>query len=786
MSIVTIPTSIVVVEDESIPSGLHRTRLEYFDSGEQASQSQTVAWINGRAEIEINRAAGAQTVGYVMENIFPPQNGACIAGVSTGQLECFANETFRTNEGYITNVDDIVLIEGEADKVGDNIELSNGAIVHVDGDGTLTFAPNNAFNYLNPGETATQSIRFTTALASAGPNLVDGTWDDSNPLSTYDDQSANAWTAQADNWWSVNTSEFPQSRQHFVTVTEGTEYTLVFEVRDSTLTSNRDGNMEVFALDNTGARIGSRLNEFSSVNGITERSIVFTVPTGMVGFEVDLANGTRADIRLSSLTAVIPAPESTIDITVKASEDVEIELITSPVVVSGTTVTPVALTGLMPNHVYQIAVEVDNLTTGSLSVALGSNTADHSIDGNYSDVFLLTANSANQSLNINLTPDFDGTIESVSVRKLVKKSGNAAPINAVLASSTVTGQLDIEWRVSPRSKFTDTLTPVETETGVLNFSDEFGVRRGSEITSMHVYDATSTAKRSAVSLKGGDWIQCENVYVTGGYPETSSSWKFQTGFIFCDTNEESMDNMQLINCNTDLLLPPMPDNYVTQNSDGLVNNNGIDAYFQRLYMVDVSVRNIADGGFDNKNTAFGTLCEVIGGRRCKRSHSDTHDVYAYSRFEEVEETECAFHFTDAKGKTSVFNSYHTGLSGTKRIVSNDQLLNLFDKNGRFNTTPAIATDDSGGGGTKGLMVLKTAPKIPDFAYVNATRYEFQISVDGGSNWSPLIVSYTNNHNLCGANKRTIDIAAGNYTVRCRSWYHDAVSAWTTSSEVTVS
>lgn len=796
MSVTTSPTSKFVIEDETIPDGFRAVSIDmHLESdpeldGTPISRKQNLLFTSHKAEVDIPFAPSTRGVGYVIDTGWPPTNGGVLALESVGSLELFANETFRTDVGFVSNYTDLVTVNGVENPINDNIPLPSGGLVHISDSGALTYSPRNAFLHLAEGKAAVEQIPYTTEAPSPG---VVNYWDD-NEVNTDTD-----WVDQEGGWRTINFDEFPKTNYYTVNpAAVGVDSFLEFSVRNSTISDNTSGAIEVFAWDSELNQIGSRL--FSITSTVRENhSVAMLLPEGTAYLALDANNGARMDLRIDSLTALVPAETKYLELTIKGSEDVGPEL-NSGLSWSGAgwsesngvfthtsgSTDPIQATvsGLQAGYIYQYTVSTQNATAGTVKLALGVNEQDWDIATNEPDLVMLRAGSSSETVKIIPSSDFDGEVTNVSL-KLIKKHGDSAAALDFIKADGGTGKATLTWKIPTLAKFSDTQTPEKTHTGALEFSGEFGVRENDVINSMRVYDATSTAKRSGVSIKGGNWFEAENVMVIGGYPETAPSWKFQSGFVLCDNGKPTMKAQYYNHCYVDLLMAPMTDNYVTQNSDGFVVNGGVDRFYSRLYMYDCAAEGIPDGGVDQKIVGFINQMGAYGGHRSIRAHSTTHSLVMNSLTKEEENTECAYHMAYAESRANVFNCWHDGDSGIKRVYSQTQLAQLNDKTGVWGDTNALASDEPNNGGLLGLCVLLGYPRYPDFIRVHMTDMDFQISSDGGGSWNTLDLPFTNEQGVIAENRRTFSISAGTYSIRARCKNHDSVGEWEQVDNVVV-
>jgi len=71
-----------------------------------------------------------------------------------------ANDTDQAGGGLTVST-----VNGSATNVGTTIQLASGALLRVNADGSYTYDPNGAFNYLGSGQSATDSFTYTATDA---------------------------------------------------------------------------------------------------------------------------------------------------------------------------------------------------------------------------------------------------------------------------------------------------------------------------------------------------------------------------------------------------------------------------------------------------------------------------------------------------------------------------------------------------------------------------------------------------------------------------------------------
>ncbi len=809
MSVTTSPTSKVVINDPSIPDGLQIVGLDLADTGDQLFRKKPLAFKDGLTEVEIPFAPTTRVVGYQIDNGWPPRMGSVLVSETQGSLELFANETWRTQSNFFRDASQFKSINGVEGPIGDNIVLPSGGLVNVSSDGTLTYSPRNAFNHLAEGEMAVERISYTTE---------NSTWEDdcwTNELVAPHDGGdivfgADGWMSIAYDYEGNKITEYPSDLMYALgdNFKTGETYQLSWEVDEIPVEGGYNGSIEFYWYDENKEEIGLVESGWPRIRPDKEREglqtgiiIIENVPANAKYLYLKTPNGTRFQLRMSESTMIreIPAETKYFEIQIKGSEDVGPELNNGLTwagagwsegesvfthTAGSTNALEATVSGLTVGHIYQFSLVSQNATAGTVKMALGANEQEWEIETNQPDVVMLRASAETETLRIIPSSDFDGEVTDVSF-KWIKKHGDSAASLDFIKGFGGTGEARLEWKIPTVAKFTDTLTPQKEHTGVLNYSDEFGVRENDVIESMWVHDATSVAKRGGVSIKGGDWFQADNVMVTGGYPESESGWKFQVGFVLCDNGKPTMKAQQFNHCYVDLLMAPMTDNYTTQNSDGFVVNGGNDRFDSRLYMYDCAADGIPDACVDQKIVGFINQMGAYGGHRSIRAHSSTHTLAINTLTTEQEGTESAYHIAYASGRVNVYNCWYENQDGLHRIHSVGQMRSLNDPRGAFSEGTAVATNELAQGGLNSFCALRNYPRYPDFIRVHMTDMEFEVSSDGGTTWSTLELPFTSEQGVIAENRRTFSIAAGTYSFRARCKNHNEIGEWSQVDNVVV-
>jgi hypothetical protein len=90
-----------------------------------------------------------------------------------------------------------------------------------------------------------------------------------------------------------------------------------------------------------------------------------------------------------------------------------------------------------------------------------------------------------------------------------------------------------------------------------------------------------------------------------------------------------------------------------------------------------------------------------------------------------------------------------------------------------------------GGNKNSIEVLKTYPTLDDLNRFTFTDMEFQVSSDGGSNWSDLAIDNVGLPGVIGCFKRSINFSSGTYQIRCRCLNGALIGAWSNTVSITI-
>lgn len=783
MVMVTKIQSKLIIEEPKIPDGTYETNVCRRSTGESIF-FDSLTYIDGRVELFVEESGGTDFMTALNSVGQEPEVGGLVPCKTIGTIEIYNNEIFLSSEDYIKNKYDIAEVNGIPYQLGVNVRLSSGAVVCFTGYGEMKYSPDNAFNTLNQGDAVTDQIPYR--LQPVVTDIWTGTYD---AIVTGID-----WFDDGDGFFSVNAQSNPVSRVYPLALTTGATCVVTTDVVVSSVPNTPGGSeftlggdIAVKQLDSDGNVIGSNAFVISNGSGLA-KEWTFVVAEGAVALEFNPANNTRMSLRVASLAQSTPAPVEYLEVTVLGSVDVGNELNVSKVWTGtnwieqadvfehtpGSTEPLEATFALEENCIYQIDVEAQDLTSGGFQVALGSNEHPFVYETNDGVAITLRANSDSEVLKITPTSDLVANIKkTISIRKIIKKGTDACDVDRLLVTPG-TGQVNLEWMISPEKRMSQLYNAQFTYTGLdLVASDaQFGVRHNNEIESIYVHDATIYAKRHGVSCKGGQWGELYNVRVEGGFVEiegVTGKEKFQAGVSFSDA-DPLMVHGHCIHFDVDLQLEPMGDtNYVLTNSDPIVANGaGQAANDARLYNFDARLTGSSDGIVDSKLPTFNNFLTAGTCHRSIRTHDKTAQLVVNSDLTEHPESQCIYHVAYGASRISVWNNYIDGL----RVISRQQMLDLESKIGVHSDRAALLTDHPEENAYDGFTVLRTYPKLPPQIYARMTDLEFEYSTDN-VNWSPLDVPNVDDKTFRGAFWRSAPLAPGTYYIQMRTRNHDS-------------
>lgn len=270
--------------------------------------------------------------------------------------------------------------------------------------------------------------------------------------------------------------------------------------------------------------------------------------------------------------------------------------------------------------------------------------------------------------------------------------------------------------------------------------------------------------------------------------ETSGSDKFQSLFASANRAGPQIDDLYMYYCDFDLMIPPMPDNYNSTNTDGIVLARGFDtkkSYKANTYMVGVDIKNISDGGVDGKVDTFFNYSQIFGGHRCFRHHAEAHHVLLNSSLNRHGETQSAIQFATNIERCLMWNLYVDDV----RATSSSQLNTFFKANPPVVEEPPIPAlwgDINDSDTRKQAHVARTIPRLPAEVKVAMTDMEFEYKLSANSSWLTLELPLVDLPGFVGIPKRKITLPVGVYDFRARCLNAEHTGAWSIITNMEVS
>jgi len=517
--------SSIIVSNTNIPNGVYRFVVTDWDTNTLYESSvQTV--VDGEVYFLIGAARGQKCMVGVTPNDFPPEYSAYFGRISDGTVEMFANESMKIGSDFAPT--NILLLGGETYTDGNTFNV-DGVSVTITSEYSLHVGLNGMYDYLDIGQSETLQIPYTQEDSTLGTSIwIDG-WD--NSLTGYNPNGGGRWVDQGDGWYSTNYSEFPFTRIALLDVDEGDVYEFTLEMRESSLGGTLDGEINFSFVDSNNDVVGQ--NYQKNIGSDTTAVNRFTVPSNAVGFVVDPGSGTRVDFRITTLSRVVPAEISYINVLVKGSEQVSAKLAQTDSL-SGTnwvkdgseyTHTPGQTAPLSVavatsvGKVIQISCNTKNATAGSITIP--NATRDYSTVMNDGDVWLVKATNSSFTVNYTPTSDFDGVVYDTFIREVITEVYAANVYDLISVDHPTSGKATLEWKwpiIALRNSVTE--TPDYYLTGKLEQSEDFAHRYDNEEQSAVYENVNYAGTRSGISLRsGGSWVEVFNAVGLGGYTE---------------------------------------------------------------------------------------------------------------------------------------------------------------------------------------------------------------------------------------------------------------------------
>lgn len=775
MASTTEQVSKVVLRDTTVPDGTHKVYAwEYPDM--TVTEFGDVAFVDGEGELSFQVSPNRRVLAAAVDrDVFPPIYGAVISAMTEGQTVLYANEVLRIPGNLLPNC----VFFGDMLPKNDTgvYTLPDGSFASsLTNRGEFQYSPKGVYDHLQTGESATVEIPYyldAMNYSDIATSLVfGGSWTD-NGDDTYT-KTTTGNTQPLSLRWSMSAGDL--IRIH------------------ATVSGNGPGAVYVsYQIFDEGLGYAVEYAEIQAYaagfNG--EIELNSTVPVdGLLGVMIHGSssfNGTISNPRIDEPDTI---NAERLTLTILPSPDVS-DFIIQPDALSGTSwvasgsgiaatytktagdTNPLSVPVSMgAGKIMECAYSIASLTAGSITVELVGDTTEthqYTLDSADRDVLYFTVPTNVTQLRFVPTIDFDGVIEKVYVRELLCTDAVPTP-RKIETESAATGEL----MVSPIMPLPSSV-PTEFDnsfTGVLNNNAEFGVRITSTTTYI-VQDATATAKRSAISTKGGDYCVIDNVSVVGGYPVGSPSYAYQQAFITSD-DTPPMYKTWVWNTETDGLLLPQDGSYAV-NGDHLVLNTTLDREGHKpvAYAFNDSGANWPDAIVDCKIRGFFQHCDYSAGYRTFRTHHITSALIANANFSSITDTQGSIHLRRGTSRTQLFECKFDGV----RALSTDQLF----------SDGAIAMDttyNSGADNLNAVYVMKTFPRIPSEARMHFTSLELQIQYGQTGDWTDISENY--GLMFIGSLRRTLTgLTSGTHNLRLRAINGEHVGSWYTETGVTV-
>lgn len=415
---------------------------------------------------------------------------------------------------------------------------------------------------------------------------------------------------------------------------------------------------------------------------------------------------------------------------------------------------------------YEIAFTVAGMTTGEITPLFNVpsiNDNDYSLSKNARDVWHMKAPAGATSLTLTGSNGFDGTISNLHIREVFKPTQAVAPRKLEIRSIRKS-QPFLQAVMHPLYSIIENQPTIDNDyTGEPRFNSEFGVRHTSLAGNVRIKDASFDGFKGAVSLRGGEHLNCDNVDTYSGYPTELSRW--QTGFSPSETNGGQFKSIVFNNCHTNMGLEPHGGDYSNgSNSDCIVLNsdNRVDlgyehtAYSGNCYMYDP-----ADGVIDAKMLSITNYFRGENGWRVMRGHSKSIHLLCNTSMFTGDATQCAIHVAYTRSRAILFNTYVNG----NRIVDRDDL--LVDQVVSQDTPRDVALNT--------IHIAKAMPNVTDNILYAFDELHGQYKETSSSTWIDLPPIYHNHAEALGWH---LSVDDGNYDFRVKSVLGTSESGWT--------
>lgn len=424
-------------------------------------------------------------------------------------------------------------------------------------------------------------------------------------------------------------------------------------------------------------------------------------------------------------------------------------------------------------EIYQISLKLEGRTTGGVIPSIGSAQGqyNHSIEG--TEVWLIRA-PANATVITIAGQNYSGDVLNIYVRKLIRTETPAVPeLEATVNGSDV----DLTWYLDPIARLKDLESPRVYITGALDADGKDGYfdNNGGSYLFENVY---STAKKTAINLRGGNNLDVWKLGVTGGYTGQYETWQ---NALSPEMNDGPYFNrIQACYVKADLGLNSNAGSYTSQfgNCDILIFNGltNQETFAAEAYVLGMNGRGATDGVIDTKKRTEVNHSLFAECYRQFRIHNVGTGLLANCDFERTDGTKESIAPTHSWSMVELWNCRFDGQRGVtipqlKALVNSDHT--------SYGDVGAVRIF------SESINVLKSYPTLSDYCRVAMTDMEFEVSTDSGANWSTLNVPDVGLPGVIGAFERTINFSSGTYQIRCRCLNGALVGAWSNTISITV-
>lgn len=429
-------------------------------------------------------------------------------------------------------------------------------------------------------------------------------------------------------------------------------------------------------------------------------------------------------------------------------------------------------------EVYQISLKLVDRKSGSVTPKIGSALGQYSHKLEGTEVWLIRAPSNTNQIEVTAN-SYKGNVQNIYVRKLIRTETPAVP---TLSGSKSGNTVNLSWKLPPIDRLKNRYTAdVHIQNQELAQNSADGYRSDNANRHYLFENVWVQSRRNGVNLRGCESVEIDGMDFIGGYEGQYETW--QTAMV-SEYRQPFTKIQQMGNVTADLLLESNRGNYNGRfgNSDIFVINApywGVGSwgtadqiYTAHIYNLDG--KNASDSIIDCKRITEVNHSSLEGSCKIVRTHRRGAALLFNSEFTSTVGTRETFAPSHSPAYQEIWNCVADGIRCvTKEQMRNQKKDNSYDFAGRS----LLA------GFQDAVEVLKTYPTIDDLNRFAMTDMDFQVSSNGGANWSTLSVPNINLPGVIGAFKRSISFSSGTYKIRCRCRNGALTGAW--SNEITI-